>query len=204
MNILFDLDGTLIDSTERMYCLFMELVPHAPLSKEKYWGIKRRGTGHREMIREYFPHMDFAEFQDAWMSGIEEDRYLAMDTKWEDTDAVLELLGDGNSLFLVTARQKKKSLADELDRLGMSRYFKDVFVTENKCTKKELLRLNSGICTGDAYFVSDGGTDIRVGNELGLKTVAAAYGFLDADVLRRYGPLYMVHSLREAGAVLNR
>ena len=36
---IFDLDGTLIDSSERMYKLFCELIPQTNLTKEEYWNL---------------------------------------------------------------------------------------------------------------------------------------------------------------------
>ena len=36
MNIFFDLDGTLLDSKERLYYLFQHLVPECKFSFEEY------------------------------------------------------------------------------------------------------------------------------------------------------------------------
>ena len=43
-NIFFDLDGTLIDCSWRLYNLFQELNSASKLSYEKYWEINRHRT----------------------------------------------------------------------------------------------------------------------------------------------------------------
>ena len=69
--IIFDLDGTLIDSSERMYRLFQDLVPESTFSKEEYWKLKRNKINHKVLLQMYFPDMDFEEFNKKWLSLIE-------------------------------------------------------------------------------------------------------------------------------------
>lgn len=54
MNIVFDLDGTLLDSRRRLYVLFQRLVPGSLLSFDEYWSLKRNGTGHETILLERF------------------------------------------------------------------------------------------------------------------------------------------------------
>ena len=56
--IIFDLDGTLINSYDRLYFLFKLLVPECTFSKEEYWNLKRNKMNHKDIIEKYFPSMN--------------------------------------------------------------------------------------------------------------------------------------------------
>ena len=60
--MIFDLDGTIIDSSERMYRLFCKLVPQCRLTKEEYWEYKRNKGNHKKLIETKYPEVDFYEF----------------------------------------------------------------------------------------------------------------------------------------------
>ncbi len=200
MNIIFDLDGTLIDSSERMYRLFLRLVPQCTLTKEQYWDFKRGKVNHKQLLDRYYPEVNFEAFNSQWMSLIETEEYLKMDLNYADTTLVLEALKK-HSLYLLTARQSKENLEAELYVLGLNKYFEQIFVTEGKSGKKELLNnaLGSGMLIkndGDV-FISDMGKDIVIGRELGYRTVAVTHGFMNRVCLEKYKPDFMVDELRE-------
>ena len=72
MIYIFDLDGTLIDSSERMYRLFCDLIPACSLTKNEYWNYKRNKINHKKLIEMLYPQVSFEEFNDRWMPLIEE------------------------------------------------------------------------------------------------------------------------------------
>ncbi len=187
MNIFFDFDGTLADSSERMYRLFMDLLPQASFSKQEYWEMKRKGIGHEQIIKERFQEVCFTEFECTWMSRIEEKRYLRMDRKRKAADSVLKMLRKKHDLYLITARQHKKNLMEELEWMEIKDYFRDFLVTEGIFSKKELLERGKWIAQ-ESVLISDGGTDIRTGHDLRYKTVGVTYGFLNRETMSRYSP----------------
>lgn len=77
-------------------------------------------------------------------------------------------------------------LYEQLSWLGLTPYFKEVLVTENKQTKTDILKQFS--LTSDDILVGDTGHDIQTGKSVSLKTVAVSYGFLSEDVLKTYQP----------------
>ena len=100
MNIIFDLDGTLIDSKLRLYKLFSDLVPSSELSFDSYWNIKRRGIGHEVILKDCYKytHRDYRAFHKKWLSLIECSAYLDLDTKIDNVHRVLE---DCNGQFFL-------------------------------------------------------------------------------------------------------
>lgn len=202
MIYIFDLDGTLIDSSERMYRLFCDLIPACSLTKNEYWNYKRNKINHKKLIEMLYPQVSFEEFNDRWMPLIEEKKYLDMDRDYPDTlDVLSEMKGNGNTLYLLTARQSKKSLMEELQRLDLMFFFNAVITTEGKQSKEDVLiefaRYNQDILNPENIFISDMGKDIQLGNKLGFYTVAISYGFMSEEKLKEYSPKRVIKELSE-------
>ena len=184
--IFFDLDGTLIDSKKRLYQLFQDLIPESTLSFDEYWGLKSHKVNHQTILAEKFPQYDFDTFNQKWLSLIETEKYLKLDTVYLNVKEVLTTLGKEKELFVLTARQDKEMLYKQLSWLGLTPYFKEILATENKQTKTDILKQFS--LTSDDILVGDTGHDIQTGKSVGLKTVAVSYGFLSEEVLKTYQP----------------
>lgn len=202
MRYIFDLDGTLIDSSERMYRLFCELIPESTLTKEEYWSYKRDKVNHKKLIEMLYPHIPFDVFERKWMQLIEADTYLCMDQNYADTIEVLSLLYDrGHELYLLTARQYKDGLLKELTRLGIIDFFDCIMTTEGKYTKEDILRKyslnNNELLIADNIFISDMGKDIELGNKFGFYTIAITHGFMSEEKLMEYNPKRIIHELSE-------
>lgn len=202
MKYIFDLDGTLIDSSVRMYSLFCELVPDCHLSKEEYWTYKRDKINHRELIDMLYPNVHFAEFETQWMRLIECDSFLKMDNNYDDTIEVLsKLKKEGNEIFLLTARQSKVGLIQELTRLGLIDFMDTIMVTEGKYSKEEILKTytknNKDLLSYNTIYISDMGKDIELGKKFGFYTIAITHGFMSESRLAEYSPSKIIHKLRD-------
>lgn len=207
MNIIFDLDGTLIDSSERMYHLFNTLIPQSYFSKEEYWNLKRNKVNHKMLLNKFFPDVEFEKFNARWMKEIEKEEYLSRDQLYADTLRVLTSLSEEYELYLLTARQSKGNLIKELDRFGLTYYFKEILTTESKYTKEQLLqtycKINPEFNNTIRFFVSDMGSDISLGNKMGYCTVAISHGFMNKQCLREYSPTYIIDELSELSTLVD-
>lgn len=201
MNVIFDLDGTLIDSSERLYRLFQYLIPESTLTKTEYWNKKRNKIGHQQILEQSFPAVDFFDFQRRWLNLIETENYLAFDICYPDTIETLRQLSSSSSLYLLTARQSEENLMRELRRLEIADYFHQIFVTGNRYSKKELLAKimteKPGLLGLGDIFVSDMGKDIQLGNEQNFVTIAITHGFMSRERLTEYSPDYCVDRLSD-------
>lgn len=197
MNIIFDLDGTLIDSSERMYQLFQKLVQESDLTKEEYWNLKRNKVSHHMILEKYFPQYNYDMFNKNWLNLIEQNEYLDMDCNYTDTNEVLSQLSKFHNLILLTARQSKNGLYRELNRLGLIHFFSVILVTEAKIPKDKMLYYLEIDRTKGDLFVSDMGEDIVIGQKYGYRTVAMTHGFMNRDIILKYNPDIILDSLTE-------
>ena len=197
MNIVFDLDGTLIDSSERMYQLFQKLIPESEFTKEQYWSLKRNKINHQMILEKYYPQYDFGDFEKKWLYMIEQDEYLDMDCNYPDTIEILDYLYKKHVIVLLTARQSRHGLERELYRLGLTAFFSHILVTEAQISKFDLLKKANIEKNEDDFFVSDMGKDILDGIGLGYKTVGITHGFMCKEKLREYGANYLIDKLTQ-------
>ena len=189
MKIFFDLDGTLIDSKDRLYRLFKHLVPSSDLTFEQYWHYKRNKIDHKEILetKYSFAEKDIVSFQKNWMDMIEMPEWLEFDKPFNGVTNFLEALKKDNELYLVTARQLETNVLTQLSNFGWSSIFTRVFVTHQKAEKIELIKNVLATCSTD-WFIGDTGKDIETGKGLGMQTAAVLSGFLSQEKLMEYKP----------------
>lgn len=197
MTIFFDLDGTLVDSKPRLYHLFQELVPQSTFTFNEYWSLKQKKISHSQILRKYFKFTpnDILVFEQDWMCKIESDEFLKFDSPIDGIYEYLLLLKEsGVRLYIVTARQFKDKVLEQIGRFGWNNIFVDILVTEQKLTKVELIQsvLNKSEL---ACIIGDTGKDIQVGKYLAIKTVAVLSGFLNKKSLLPYNPDLIVDSI---------
>ena len=187
--MIFDLDGTLIDSRQRLYKLFQKLVPASKLSYELYWNFKRNQVSNETILREEFSYnlIDIKSFVTDWMSLIESSEFLAFDDNFPGMHSALDRLSSQATLHVCTARQHRQPVFHQLDRLGLLPFFKSVMVTEQTRSKEELIATVPDLGSED-WILGDTGKDIKVGQAIGIKTCAVLSGFLSEDCLKSYGP----------------
>jgi phosphoglycolate phosphatase len=197
MKIFFDLDGTLIDSRERLYRLFQHLVPASALTFDDYWNDKRNKINHSEILKTKFSYLqeEVIEFQERWMEQIELPEWLAFDKPFNGVTAFLKELKMNNTLYLVTARQFESTALLQLTDYGWGDIFTKVFVTAQRTDKAEQIK-SSLITTGIAdWFIGDTGNDIQTGKQLGMKTAAVLSGFLNKEKLLEYEPDIIINTV---------
>ena len=202
MNIFFDLDGTLIDASERLYKLFIDLIPNCGLTKGEYWNLKRQNIKHKTIIENFFSNYNFDDFERKWLNNIENIQYLRYDKIFDDTINILQYLtlSKKYNLYLLTARQSKENLYKELQKFQLLNYFenfKNVFITEQKYTKTEIINQQFFNLSNDDFIVGDTINDILCGKELNIKTIALTNGFINKNILEKYQPNYLCNTLTE-------
>jgi phosphoglycolate phosphatase len=196
MKIFFDLDGTLIDSRQRLYQLFQHLVPASVLPFDAYWNYKRNKISHKEILLHQFKYTkeQIELFDEAWMKKIELAEWLALDKPFEGVTDFLAELQKKYRLFLVTARQSETMAIQQIEQFGWGQIFEKVFVTAQKKEKYELISSGEVVSNHD-WFVGDTGKDIETGKQLGAKTAAVLSGFLNTEKLLEYEPDVIINTI---------
>lgn len=201
--IFFDFDGTLVDSTHRLYDLFAELVPENSFSYEEYWRIKRSRINQHDLLCRHFGYSNeqIGHFRKAWMENIEDPARLKADTPFHGVSGLLQKLSRKKELYLITARQCPDRVNEQLQQFGWIDFFTGVLGTQQQQTKASLIRSSLSSSVAD-ILVGDTGEDIISGKELGMKTVAVSSGILNPEVLMEYEPDILLETVVAAESFL--
>jgi phosphoglycolate phosphatase len=184
-----DLDGTLVDSKNRVYQLFIDLTK-CTISFDEYWKLKQEGKANHSVLEQLEVIDQFPTFKTDWFRLIEADQYLLKDTLIENTiEALITLSGKGK-VVLATNRQSREKALGQLRAKNLLHYFSDVLVTEHKESKSTLLRdwllVNQSPETFNGFMIGDTEEDFNVGAENKLSTIAVLSGFRSENFLARF------------------
>lgn len=199
--VLFDVDGTLLDTTEFIYQGFDHALSahgYATRSRAEYARLmgKTLDAGYRLLE----PDCDTALLIAAHRAFQQQNLHLAR--PYPDAAPVLRALRDaGLRLAAITSRSRLTSLdtlalaglAEELD-LVLS--FEDV--TQVKPHPEPLLLALDRLAVRpeEALMVGDTDADILAGRAAGVRTVGVSYGFHGAAIAA-HTPDVLIHTLRE-------
>lgn len=187
MNLIIDLDGTLIDYRERAWNLFLTLTRGA-CTRDFYFNQKSLGVSNHEVLNKINKSVSRREFDLEWQAKIESLEYLEYDQIF---GGIHEWLHDannlGNKLYLCTARRNSENLYSQLEKFKLVDFFTSIIVTygEEKATQLSSVLGLEG--TFD-WMISDSPGDIESGKKLGLMTCSVGTGFRSNETLARYLP----------------
>lgn len=201
--VLFDLDGTLIDSG----AMILESFRHATRT------VLRREIPDDELVAA----VGGSSIRDQ-MASFDADRadelvrvYRAHNAPLHDDleafegvhDVLEHLHAEGRKLGIVTAK-RRKTVDLAFGQLGIERYFDVVVTTDDtelhKPHPEPVLRALElvGATSAGAAFIGDSPFDIQAGKAAGVFTIGVSWGKIHpAERLLEYGADLIVHSPRE-------
>lgn len=202
-NIVFDLDGTLLDSRRRLHRLFCELAGTQALGFEDYWRLKRAGASQKQLLVAHlgFDPAQADSFKLRWLEQIEAPERLREDSPFPQAGALLAALAADNRLFIVTGRQDAARAAGQVRSFGWEPLITSVLATGLAKSKADLIRGAMTPAPGD-LVVGDGGEELDAGQELGLRTIGVTYGFNDRNRLQAHHPERMVDDFEALAAAI--
>ena len=211
MALLFDLDGTLIDSIELLLSAFRHTFRmHVGSTPPEAEWIATIGTPLVTQMRAYVTDEALLEQMIATYRAFQREHHDALLREFAGArETLLALHGRGHPVALVTS--KVNELAQRaLEFAGMSGAV-DVVVGYDSCSRHkpdpEPVRValeQLGAQAARAVFVGDSPHDIAAGNAAGVTTVAALWGPFSRETLERASPGYLIEHIGELPALIER
>ncbi len=186
MIYVFDLDGTLINSTERHWRLMKLLleqkeIPVPECFENDYMAYKSAGHSGLMYLKKCL-HLDNSTaeaLQTEWIRQIEEDPWLDMDTLYNDVKETLARIKD--RILFLTIRNNADGLYRELKRLGIAQY--ETHVLKHGEKKADILRNLEDTC----MMIGDTEDDYNAAEETGCRYYMLNRGFRSADYWKQRG-----------------
>lgn len=198
--VLFDIDGTLLDTTEFIFQAFEHaLHTHGVHVKDRRFLRGYIGTFIIEIYKAIAPGVDPYKLLDTHSSFQARNTHLVK--PYRNTVATLKKLKKhGFKVAALTNRMRtgKKSI----EAGGIADYV-DLVVTPDDGTKPKphpdlILKAlkHFGITTSAAIMVGDSHNDILAGKHARTKTIGATYGFLGKKIAN-YNPDFLIHDIAD-------
>lgn len=210
-NVFIDLDGTLIDIAPRHHRVYETCVRNYDgkvLPPEKYWQLKRDDTPWSEIL--LLSDVDVSvkdDFLKLFISKIESPEELSRDELFVDSLNVLEKLSGRHDLYLLSLRRDESALNQEIDELGIRRFFKQILSghSETKSgtlTKKAEIIRSTGVDLQTVVVIGDTEADVVAAQDIGATSIALRSGIRSGKFLSAINPGYLVDGIGDAVEIL--
>ncbi|MCX7016044.1 MAG: HAD family hydrolase [Candidatus Sumerlaeota bacterium] len=211
--MVFDLDGALLDISERFYRVYSDILAERQLPrlpKEVYWGLRRRHVSTRDIVLRTCGESVVPWFYEERMRRIEDREYLKYDRLTGGALEVLQAIHQERPMALVTLRDHPENLAAQLEWLGIADLFQRIRSGNSFgdwTVKSRLIRDLDLAAPEKSLMVGDTEIDVLAGRDCGLRTCAVTYGIRTAELLRAAQPDFLVDRpeeiLRAAAATVS-
>lgn len=211
MKIIFDLDGPLLDVSERYYEIYKLLSAKYfatnLLTKEEYWGLKRAKIAKVDILkRSEIPESLHDIYINERLTIIENKEHLKNDRLYPFAVPVLEKISNGQEIILISLRNNRENLLWELTHFKIDGFFAGIYSQDNNRgtweVKMELL-MEAGIKRGDkAVFIGDTEADILVAKEMKLTSIAVESGIREKKLLMEFEPDFIINDIRDTFIIL--
>ena len=202
--IFLDLDGPLLDGTQRHYSCYRSIMQGAgfePIDIERYWQLKRDMINRRELLALSSADALYDEFLRSWLSLIESPEALELDVV---QPGALECLAawkqKGKRLILVTLRKDASALQVQLQNKGLSAYLDKVLVCAHESggsgkAQAVLDFLGERPDAQRSVWVGDTEVDAQAARSLGLDVYLVENGLRSPAILERQDCTRVVDSI---------
>lgn len=183
MNIIFDFDGTIADSSDLVYKNLKKFNPNIP-----QWNDLRGMSTQEVVLRVGLNPVNIAKM--IWTIRNDFKNNLLLVPLIEGIHDVIQELSNHHSLYICTSNSKENVL-NYLKLNKMKKLFKDVISLGSVFGKyRGLARwmLNNNIDTSTTVYVGDETRDIELAKKLGVYSWAVSWGYNNAKILQTYSP----------------
>jgi len=208
--ILFDLDGTLIDTIELILSSARHAFEEWPVRPTDEEWVRGIGTPLVQQLRAYAANDDQLALLLARYRRYQNEHHDRLTRCYDDVPDVISALADrGHQMAVVTS--KASPIAHQsLAFVGLDHFFPVVVGYDDTARHKpdpEPVRValsRLGVSPDDAVFVGDSPHDILAGNAADVITIAALWGPFDRETLADARPDHFIECMAELPGVLNR
>lgn len=204
-NIYLDFDGTIIDSSTRLYEVYKSIMlefgyPYLP--KDEYWDLKRERQPYSFILSKTAPEKLAPEYMKRFLSRVEALEFLKFDQLFDGALETLSELKRNNRLVLVTLRRSKENLYRELRNLGIFALFNDIFANfkegvDSWEVARSSVKKDPKFAKENSVIVGDTEDTALAGKDLGISSFLVLSGIRSEGFIKKHNPDYILKDLNE-------
>ena len=191
MNIIFDLDGTISDSSEGIFANFREFfriynLPDLPDETLK----KFIGPPTEETLSKFLEPEKVPEAVRLYRK-IYKEKNILKNRMFDGIDSLMKYLKDkGHTLYVATTKEQKSSEII-IENFGLTKYLSGIYgadIDKNIHTKTDVLNKlfnDTGANKDDSILIGDTLYDVDGAEETGIKVGVALWGFCPKEKIQK-------------------
>lgn len=201
--VLFDLDGTIVDTNELIISSFMYALKQnalTPLSREQM--IPHMGTTLQQQMRVFSGLEDVSILEKSYRSYNNEHHDELIRSFPHVNETLEELSRRGIKMGIVTTKIRPTTIK-ALEMFDLLKYMDTIVtvtdVTEPKPHPEPVLTAvrNLGVDPRKTLMVGDSVVDIQSAKAAGVQVAAVSWSLKGEETLRKYEPDYIIHDMRD-------
>lgn len=202
---LFDVDGTLLDTTEFIYQSFEHAIKqHELVKKDRSTFVNAARLEWEEIFEHSERAVDIEKVIQTFVD-FQKDNYHLTSAYARTYETLVDLKNQGIKLAAVSSRGQ--TLEQTLELAGIKLLFDSIIspdvVTEVKPSPIPLYKAleQLGVNPVDAVMIGDTDVDILAGKAAGTKTIGVSYGW-HADQMESYEPDYIIDDIADVVPII--
>ena len=211
MQLFIDLDGTLLDISEKYYRLYADcvrLLGGTPIPKNRYWSLKRaKQPPSRILAASSLPETKKQDYTSLFAKDIESPRYTSFDRLYTFAIPALEELKKRHELYLVCGRKDHDAGMRQIAQFGLGKFFLGIVVGRGDQNGEQFKRETiKRLCDPNNHFATIGDTEDDINCATGLSgiTVGVLSGLRNKKTLTTLShPAYVIADIRGLQALLD-
>ncbi|ASA25102.1 pyrophosphatase PpaX [Paenibacillus donghaensis] len=201
--VLFDLDGTIVNTNELIISSFMHALEHnnlAPLSREQM--IPHMGTTLQQQMRAFSGLEDVSILEKSYRAYNYEHHDELIRAFPQVNETMEELVRLGCKLGIVTTKIRPTTLK-ALEMFDLLKYMDTIVTVEDVAEPKPhpepvlTAVRNLGVDPRSTLMVGDSPVDIQSAKTAGVRVAGVAWSLKGEKTLSTYEPDYIIHEMQE-------
>lgn len=202
--VLFDLDGTIIDTNELIISSFLHVMGEwehsAPWTREEI--IPHMGGTLEQQMRTFSGQEDVSKYVKGYRA-YNDIHHEAMVQPFPHVLEVVEALHQAGIVMGVVTTKIRPSTLKVLERFDLLKYMQTIVtvtdVTHPKPHAEPVLKAMNelGADPTKTFMIGDSPVDIQSAQNAGALSVGVAWSLKGEEKLKEYNPDYIVHDMRD-------
>lgn len=196
-HVIFDFDGTLVDSLPVVIKIFHQVVPDFPLPESEL--AKLREMPPREILK--YSGIPYWRLPKLMIQG---KRLLGQHLDelkvFPGIHQVIESLHQAGYQISVVSSNSEDNIRKVLKREGIEQYFAGVYGNVGLFTKTRAFKVvlrDQQATAAEAIYVGDEVRDIEAAHKGNIPIISVTWGYNGEAILKKYQPTYLAHTPTE-------
>lgn len=209
--IVFDLDGTLIDSSDDIAWAANKTLVHMGYMERDIRSIKKCiGWGVKILLEKLMPEEDEDRLEEARRKFLEYywDHLTVYTNLYPGAREIIEYFGKMNKSMAIITNKPLRFTEKILEYFALQKYFSMVLGGDSLPNRKPhpepalKVLTHLSISASRGVFVGDSPTDCETGRGAGMTTIGVSYGFREKEELENAGFDIIIDDLRDLKTIV--